>query len=143
MANTAVSSLVNVRFYSPDDDYHYTTDNRPLTDLATNDAMLASMIDGILSVTSYSVTASAPTSGTVNMTMPLQGGGKQVILTFNAYENDTTAAQTLSFPTAFTATPLILGNNSGLTLTVSTLGVTISAPDNVMAYSGTAVITGN
>ena len=86
----------------------------------------------------------APTSGTVTLAMPLQGsGGKQVILTFDAYENDTTTAQTINFPTAFGVTPLILGNNTGLTLTASTTGVTITAPDSTTTYSGTAVIMGN
>ena len=89
-------------------------------------------------------TTSAPTSGTVTLAMPLQGtGGKQVILTFDAYENDTSTSQTIDFPTAFSVTPLVLGNNTGLTLTPSTTGVTITAPDNTTTYSGTAVIMGN
>ena len=86
---------------------------------------------------------SAPTSGGGTIFMPLQGNGKQVILTFGAYENDTTTSQTIDFPTAFGVTPLILGNNTGLTLTASTTGVTITAPDSTTAYSGTAVIMGN
>ena len=90
-----------------------------------------------------SSTTNAPTSGSVTLAMPLQGNGKQVILTFNAYENDTTTNQTINFPTAFTVTPLIVGNNTGLTITASTTGVTISAPDNTTTYSGTAVIMGN
>ena len=91
-----------------------------------------------------STTANAPTSGTVTLAMPLQGsGGKQVILTFDAYENDTTTNQTIDFPTAFSVTPLVLGNNTGLTLTASTTGVTITAPDATTTYSGTAAIMGN
>ena len=91
-----------------------------------------------------STTTNAPTSGSVTLAMPLQGsGGKQVILTFNAYENDTTTNQTINFPMAFGVIPLVLGNNTGLTLTPSTTGVTITAPDSTTAYSGTAVIMGN
>lgn len=85
-----------------------------------------------------------PTSGTVTVCMPLQGsGGKQVILTFDAYENDTTTNQTIDFPVTFSVVPLVLGNNTGLTLTVSTTGVTITAPDSTTTYSGTAAIIGN
>ena len=91
-----------------------------------------------------STTTNAPTSGSVTLAMPLQGsGGKQVILTFDAYENDTTTAQTINFPTAFLVAPLVIGNNTGLTLTPSTTGVTITAPDSTTTYSGTAVIMGN
>ena len=75
--------------------------------------------------------------------MPQQGNGKEVILTFDAYENDTTTAQTIDFPTPFAVAPLVLGNNTGLTITASTTGVTITAPDNTTTYSGTAVIMGN
>ena len=94
-------------------------------------------------LTTNSTTTNGTTSGTVDMYMPLQGNGKQVTLTFNAYENNTTTAQTIDFPTAFSVTPLVIGNNTGLTLTVSTTGVTITAPDNTTTYSGTAVIMGN
>ena len=49
----------------------------------------------------------------------------------------------INFPAAFSVTPLILGNNSGLTLTASTTGVTITAPDSTTTYSGTVAIMGN
>ena len=88
-------------------------------------------------------TYSGTTSGTVSLYMPQQGNGKEVILTFDAYENDTTTAQTIDFPTPFAVAPLVLGNNTGLTITASTTGVTITAPDNTTTYSGTVVIMGN
>jgi len=101
------------------------------------------VVNGPLTLNESSVT-NGPTGGSVTLSMPLQGtGGKQVTLTFDAYENDTTTAQTINFPTAFGVTPLILGNNTGLTLTASTTGVTITAPDSTTTYSGTAVIMGN
>ncbi len=71
MANTAISNLVNVRFYSPDDDYHYTTDNRPLTDLATNDAMLASLIDGIAGGNIFFLEDGSPTANDLTVTTSL------------------------------------------------------------------------
>lgn len=85
----------------------------------------------------------APTSGGGTMSMPSQGNGKIVTITFSGYENDTTTAQTIDFPTAFLVAPLVIGNNTGLTLTTSTTGVTITAPDSTTTYSGTAVIMGN
>ena len=94
-------------------------------------------------VNQSTTTTNAPTSGSVNMFMPLQGNGKQVTLTFSGYENDTTTNQTINFPTPFTVVPLILGNNTGLTITASTTGITITAPDVTTTYSGTAVIMGN
>ena len=100
-----------------------------------------SYVESTLALSSY--TTNAPTSGTVNLYMPQQGNGKEVILTFNAYENDTTTAQTINFPVAFSVTPLILGNNTGLTLTASTTGITITAPDSTTTYSGTVAIMGN
>ena len=99
-------------------------------------------ISGVFN-SSNALSVNAPTSGTVNLYMPQQGSGKEVILTFNAYENDTTTAQTINFPVAFSVTPLILGNNTGLTLTASTTGVTITAPDSTTTYSGTVAIMGN
>ena len=47
MTTTALSNLVNVRYYGPYDVYNYATDNRPLTDLQTNIVSLANLIDGI------------------------------------------------------------------------------------------------
>ena len=75
--------------------------------------------------------------------MPAQGNGKTVILTFDGYENDTTTNQTINFPVAFSTVPLVLGNDTGLTLTASTTGITITAPDVTTTYSGTAAIMGN
>jgi hypothetical protein len=42
---TVVDSLVNVRFYTPQDIYYYTIDNRPLTDLSTNVTTVANYVD--------------------------------------------------------------------------------------------------
>ena len=83
------------------------------------------------------------TAGTVDYSMPDQGVAKKFVAFFNAYENDTTTNQTINFPMAFGVIPLVLGNNTGLTLTPSTTGVTITAPDSTTAYSVTAVIMGN
>lgn len=40
-------NLSTIRYYGPDDAYHYTTDNRPLQDLEQNDIALKNAIDQI------------------------------------------------------------------------------------------------
>jgi hypothetical protein len=42
--STAIS-LGTVRFYTNQDVYHWTVDNRPLQDLSSNDAILANAIN--------------------------------------------------------------------------------------------------
>ena len=100
-------------------------------------------VTGGVSVGGNVSTLAGATAGTVVSTMPFQGEYKKFVAYVTGYENDTTTSQTVNFPTAFSVTPLVLGNNTGLTLTTSTTGVTITAPDNTTTYSGTAVIMGN
>lgn len=42
---TTLSSLTPIRYYTSEDPYHYTVDNRPLQDLASNAETLAQSID--------------------------------------------------------------------------------------------------
>ena len=90
-----------------------------------------------------SSTLAGTSSGSVNMYMPDQGNGKIVILTFNAYENNTTTNQTINFPTPFLVDPLIIGNDTGLSGSVTTTVITINAPNNSTSYSGTLIVMGN
>lgn len=83
------------------------------------------------------------TAGTVDMYMPIQGNGKIIVITFNSYENNTTTNQTIDFPIAFLVEPLIIGNNTGLSGSVSTMSITINTPDNSTSYSGTLILMGN
>ena len=46
--SNAINSLVNVRYYTPNDIYYYTIDNRPLTDLDSNITTLANIVDAVL-----------------------------------------------------------------------------------------------
>jgi len=48
LSNNAINSLVNVRYYTPNDIYYYTIDNRPLTDLDSNITTLANIVDAVL-----------------------------------------------------------------------------------------------
>ena len=89
-------------------------------------------------------TVNAPTSGSLNYfigTGASQSGWKY-IFNFSSYENDTTTDQTVSFPMAFTNTPAIVGNTTGLTITATTSGITITAPDSTTTYSGIVIVEG-
>ena len=82
------------------------------------------------------------TAGSFTWVMPEQGAGmKTVLVYFNGYENDTTTAQTVTYPTAFTQTPAI-DNQAGVAgLSTDTTQLTIN-PDNTTKYTGWAKVWG-
>ena len=92
--------------------------------------------------TTNSATLTGTTAGTVISSMPEQGVSKKVVAYANGYENHTTTAQTITFPTAFSNPPIITSNTTGLSLTVSTTELTITSPDNTTAYSGVIIVEG-
>ncbi len=89
-----------------------------------------------------SQTLTGTTSGTIVSSMPEQGIAKKFVAFASGYENDTTTAQTITFPTAFVNSPIITSNTTGLSLTVSTTALTITAPDNTTSYSGVIIVEG-
>lgn len=79
--------------------------------------------------------------GTIYWAQPETGSAKKVIIYLDAYENDTATAQTITFPVAFTYTPL-LNNAVGVPgVTVSTTSISID-PDNTTTYTGYIEVTG-
>lgn len=98
-------------------------------------------ISGALSLTQYTSLAGT-TAGTIDWAQYLQGEFKAFGAQALAYENDTTTAQTITFPTPFTNTPVVTTNTSGLTLTVTTTTLTITAPDVTTTYSGVIEVKG-
>ncbi len=82
------------------------------------------------------------TSGTVASSMPFQGVYKKWAAYVNGYINDTTTNQSLTFPTAFTNTPVVTTNTTGLTVSVTTTALTITSPDSTTAYSGLLIVEG-
>lgn len=83
------------------------------------------------------------TAGTVYFVQPFAGSGyKKVLVWFDGYENDSTANQTITFPTAFASVANVTSNTSGLTLTTSDTELTITAPDATTVYNGVAVVEG-
>ena len=97
-------------------------------------------------VTSLSVTNSATltgiTAGSIVSTQPQQGAYKKFVAQAVGYENDTSTAQTISFPKAFVNQPVITTNTTGLSLSVSTTALTINAPDATTTYSGLIIVEG-
>jgi len=107
-------------------------------------------IDGIYSNNSYhwvDIPFNSTTNGTTAGTVVMQSKTykpdyKKYIITFSGYENDTTTAQTIDFPLAFATSALISGNNTGLTISTTQTGITITAPDSTTTYSGIVIVEG-
>ena len=100
-------------------------------------------VTGGVSVGGNVSTLAGATAGTVVSTMPFQGEYKKFVAYANGYENDTTTAQSITFPVAFTNTPIVTQNTSGLTVSVSTTTLTITAPDATTTYSGYIFVEGS
>ena len=82
------------------------------------------------------------TAGSFTWVMPEQGAGmKTVLVYFNGYENDTTTAQTVTYPTAFTQTPAIDNQADVVGLSADTTQLTIN-PDNTTKYTGWVKVWG-
>lgn len=82
------------------------------------------------------------TAGTITYSMPEQGNFKKFQAFASGYENDTTTAQAITFPTPFVNAPIVISNTTGLTVTASTTELNVSAPDATTTYSGYILIEG-
>jgi len=81
-------------------------------------------------------TLTGTSAGSIVWSQPMQGSAlKLVILYASGYENTTSTAQSITFTKAFTNTPAVLVNTTGMSITVSATGVTLPA-------SMTAAVTG-
>ena len=87
-------------------------------------------------------TLTGTSAGSIVWSQPMQGSAlKLVILYANGYENTTTTAQTITFTTAFTNTPAVIVNTTGMSITVSTTGVTLPT-GMTAAATGWIIIAG-
>ena len=86
---------------------------------------------------------SGTTAGSATCSMPEQGSSyKKVIVYLDGYENDSTTAQTYTFPVAFSNTPAVSTNSASVPgVTVSTTKLSL-APDTTTAYTGWIIIEG-
>ncbi|MEM3846861.1 MAG: hypothetical protein QXU98_14285 [Candidatus Parvarchaeota archaeon] len=96
-----------------------------------------------VNINATQTTIAGTTAGSFVASMPFQGSSyKKVIVYLNGYENDTTTAQTYTFPTAFTNTPVITTNSASVPgVSVSTTALSL-APDTTTAYTGWIIIEG-
>lgn len=95
-----------------------------------------------LAVTAATTSLAGTTAGAIDYTMPEQGTYKKFVAYANAYENDTTTSQTITFPVAFANVPAIVSNTTGLTVSATATTLTITAPDATTTYTGVIVIEG-
>jgi len=102
-----------------------------------------SIIENNVGLDSLNSTTNGTTAGTVTMNNTNYSPNyKKYVITFSGYENDTTTNQTISFPLPFSSYALISGNNTGLTISTTTSGITITAPNSTTTYSGIVIIEG-
>lgn len=87
-------------------------------------------------------TLAGTTAGSIYWAQPERGIRKVFIAVADAYENDTATAQTIAFPTAYSYTPSVVTNTTGLTISVTTTTLTITAPDATTAYNGVIEVVG-
>jgi len=87
-------------------------------------------------------TLTGTSAGSIVWSQPMQGSAlKLVILYASGYENTTSTAQSITFTKAFTNTPAVLVNTTGMTITVSATGVTLPA-SMTAAATGWIIIAG-
>ena len=87
-------------------------------------------------------TLTGTSAGSIVWSQPMQGSAlKLVVLYANGYENTTTTAQRITFTKAFTNTPAVIVNTTGMSITVSAAGVTLPTSMTATA-SGWIIIAG-
>ena len=99
-------------------------------------------IYGIQGGAQTAIKANGVTAGTVTGAQNTIFGITQVVLNFNGYENNTATNQTIDFPYAFTQIPTVGSNGTGLVISATTSGITITSPDSATTFTGNVIIFG-
>ena len=87
-------------------------------------------------------TLAGTTGGSLIYSMPFSGVNfKLFVLFFDNYENDTTTAQVITFPIAFSIINEVIINTSGITPTTNLTTISIN-PDTTTIYNGTILLIG-
>ena len=117
--------------------------NFDLNNNGTITTLISISQSGSLNLSTSQTTIAGTTNGSIIASQPFQGTSyKKVVVYLSNYTNDTTTAQTYTYSTAFTNTPVISANNSGLTpTTVSTTAISFN-PNNTTAYTGFIILEG-
>ena len=88
-------------------------------------------------------TVSGTTAGSFIASEPIsEPTYKKVIIYLDGYENDTTTAQTYTFPVAFSTIAEITSNTASVPVVSTSLTEFSIAPDTTTAYTGIIVIEG-
>ena len=99
--------------------------------------------NGVISGDPPRTNLTGSTAGSIVWSMPFQGPGYKKLLAYlDGYENDTTTAQAISYPTAFTEVPVISTNSAsvpGVTTTATELSID---PNTTTAYTGWVIVEG-
>ena len=91
----------------------------------------------------YQSSTSGPTAGTVTMLLVNNSSYyKKYVIIFSGYENATTTNQTINYPLPFRNYAVITANNTGLTVSTTTTGITITSPNSTSTYSGIVIVEG-
>ena len=89
------------------------------------------------------ITVSGTTAGSFIASMPAQQDTyKKVIIYLDGYENDSTTAQTYTFPVPFNTVAEITSNTASVPVVSTSLTEFSIAPDTTTAYTGIIVIEG-
>ena len=103
----------------------------------------ATIVPSLVNLSTATTTLTGTTAGSVIWSMPFQGSGYKKFIAFaNGYENDTTTAQSITFPVAFSTVADMTFNNTALTITNDLTALTISAPNNTQNYTGMIIVEG-
>lgn len=97
-------------------------------------------IYGIQGGAQTAIKANGVTAGTVTGAQNTIFGITQVVLNFNGYEK--TRLLTIDFPYAFTQIPTVGSNDTGLVISATTSGITITSPDSAATFTGNVIIFG-
>jgi len=102
----------------------------------------ATIVPSLVNISSATTTVTGTTAGSIIWDMPMQGTGyKKAVVYLDGYENDTTTAQTITFPTAFTYAPNVYNPGAVPGVTASTTALSIN-PDTTTVYTAWIFVEG-
>jgi len=108
----------------------------------TGTQTFVTIVPSLVNISSATTSVTGTTAGSIIWDMPMQGTGyKKVVVYLNGYENDTTTAQTITFPTAFTYAPNVYNPAAVPGVTASTTALSID-PDTTTVYTAWIIVEG-
>jgi hypothetical protein len=99
-------------------------------------------IYGIQGGAQTAISASGTTAGTITGAQNTIFGITQVVLNFSGYVNSGATNQTVDFPYSFTQIPTVGSNDTGLVISATVSGITITSPDSATIFTGNVIIFG-